>query len=404
MALPPEVGDREVQKFVETDAGRVAVRIQDEYVNGVSTDNSTTTSLAGNATYTGTWVDVSGYDSVMTATKADQTGTLYMEFSETNTGSARSSLTYSIAANINEVHRLSVTNRYYRTRFVNDSTDQTDFMLTTLFGGHTALAAPSNLTQGLDADAVMVRVISEETDIARNKRSGMKIVNKFGRNPDIDTASVPEDIWAAGGVYTGFPVGDDELVTLVSSSVNDAAAGSGARTVRIYGLDTDGNEQDEVMTLNGTTLVDSANTYTRVNRLIVLTSGSSNQAFNDGTLTVAHKTTTANVFVVVPAGFNQSQVLAYTIPAGKTGYMRHLMVEVKRSTSASIDGALWVRNNGASPRLTRIFSATQAEEHQIDVLGGVVLDALTDVTVRITSCSANNITVTGQFDLMLVDN
>ena len=29
MALPPEVGDREVQKFVETDAGDVAVRILD---------------------------------------------------------------------------------------------------------------------------------------------------------------------------------------------------------------------------------------------------------------------------------------------------------------------------------------------------------------------------------------
>jgi hypothetical protein len=28
MTLPPEVGDREYQKFVETDAGDVAVRVQ----------------------------------------------------------------------------------------------------------------------------------------------------------------------------------------------------------------------------------------------------------------------------------------------------------------------------------------------------------------------------------------
>ncbi len=51
---------------------------------------------------------------------------------------------------------------------------------------------------------------------------------------------------------------------MVSSSANDTSAWSGARTIKIFGLDASGVEQTEMITLNGTTAVDSVGTYTRV--------------------------------------------------------------------------------------------------------------------------------------------
>lgn len=63
----------------------------------------------------------------------------------------------------------------------------------------------------------------------------LSIVNIQGRNSDVDTAS-PEAIWEGGGIYTGQPVGGSaETIDVFSSNANDAAAGTGLRTVRLFG-------------------------------------------------------------------------------------------------------------------------------------------------------------------------
>lgn len=404
MTLPENVADRIYQSFTEDAEGNVVRRTDSSKSGLVLSTNSSLTPLGSAGEYTGTWVDVSTYSSVVVACKADQSGTIFMEFNHTDSGTAPSSLSYDVAANINEVHRLTITRPYFRVRYVNGSTAQSTFEVTSMAGEQTSLAAPANLTMGQDADATVARVIEAEQDIAEGKRAGYTIVNKFGRNPDIDTGTTPEDIWFGGGIYTGFPVGDDELITVVSSSANDTSAGSGARTIQIDGLDSDGMEQSETLTLNGTTKVNSVNTFTRVHRAFALTSGSSNQAFNAGNLTVQHLTTTANIFLTVPAGRNQSQVAAYTIPANKTGYLKKIDVTMKRSNTANADGGLWVRNNGASPRVISIFSLSQTDKFTENIYGGYVLPALTDVALRIFTVSANNTEVTAEFDMVLVNN
>ena len=373
-------------------------------VPGLDTQNSTTTPLSGSATYTGGWSDVSAFATVTVAAKSDVAGTLYLEFAnDSSQANADSTLTYAVAAGINEVHTLKRTRQFFRVRYVNGSTDQTTFEISAFAEQGAFLSAPLNLSLGQDADAIAVRAIESEIDIAEGKRSGYSIVNKFGRNSDVDAA---EDVWDGGGSYTGFPISTSELVTVVSSSTNDTSAGSGARTVKIFGLDANGAEQEETVTLDGTTLVDSVNTYSRVNRAIVLTSGGTptNSAFNAGAISVAHKTTTSNIFIVMPIGANQSQVCAYTIPAGKTGYLRKLNCFIDRSASATADGALWVRENGASPRLIRIFSVSQSDSINDEIYGGLVFPALTDIVVRITAVSTTNVEVTASFDLILVDN
>jgi len=369
----------------------------------ISDLNSSSAILANGETWTGTWEPVYYFPSVGVAVKTDQSGVLQMQFSPDGINQD-STLSYDVAADSNDVHRLTVTRGFYRASFTNDSgLDQTYFRLQSLYGAMTALTSTFNSTIQGDADTTVVRAIPAELDIARGKFQGISIVNKFGRNTDIGSATVPEDVWDGGGVYTGFPAGAAELVTLVSSSTDDtASAGSGARTCQIFGLDASGNEQTETINLNGQTKVDSANTYTRVNRVLVLTAGSAT-AFNAGTLTCQHKTTTANIFAVVPIGVNQSQVAAFTIPAGKTGYINQITVSVKRSNNAVIDYALWVRNSGAAPRLIRIGSDSQTSSAIDRIFGGIPLPALTDVTSRVTSSSANGVEVTAAFDLILVD-
>lgn len=65
---------------------------------------------------------------------------------------------------------------------------------------------------------------------------GAFYIDKVGRNPDVDAATAPEGVWNGGGLYTGFNAVAAQTVTVVSSSANDAAAGTGMRSVRLIGL------------------------------------------------------------------------------------------------------------------------------------------------------------------------
>ncbi len=239
--------------------------------------------------------------------------------------------------------------------------------------------------------------------IIEGQRPGYEIVNKFGRNDDIDTGSVPEDVWHGGGVYTGFPTGSPETIEVLSANANDTADGSGARTVILQGLDSNGNELSEIVTLNGTTPVTTTNTWTRMNRAIVLTSGADNQNFNAGDITARGSDDNSNVYMVMPAGTNQTQIACYTVPAGKTLYFKNFYVEMSRSSGTSASGGIWVRENGASPRIIRQFSISQNSAFNKSFIGGLVFPELTDFAVRVTSVSSNNASVTASFDIINVD-
>lgn len=124
-----------------------------------SASNNSTATLNAGATYTGTAEDVSLYPSVTVAVKTDQAGTLYMQFSPDGTN-WDSSLSFSVAAAVNEVHRLSVTRKYYRTVFTNTSgSNQTYFRLQTLFGRQAPLTSALNSTVQSDADSLVTRSV-----------------------------------------------------------------------------------------------------------------------------------------------------------------------------------------------------------------------------------------------------
>lgn len=108
-----------------------------------------------------------------------------------------------------------------------------------------------------------------------------KSVHVFGYNGDLDIGT--EDAWGAGGAYTFRAT--PTIPTIVSGSSDDDATDTGARTVRIYGLDSDYMEFTEVANLDGTTPVTLANSYLRINKMIVLTAGTG--GINSGALTVA---------------------------------------------------------------------------------------------------------------------
>lgn len=238
------------------------------------------------------------------------------------------------------------------------------------------------------------------TEAAIGRISNVSYVDKFGRNSDIDVGD--EDVWEGGGTYTGLPTGSPETVELFSSDANDTAAGTGARTVRITGLLTSSSTAytTEDITLNGTTPVTSVSSYYRVNRVQVLTAGGGGE--NAGTITCRHSTTTGNVFASVQAGANQSQVAAYTIPAGKIGVVTHFDCRMSRSTGSvgSANVTFRVRPTGGVFNARRNFEITN---QTVYTTSNLILNAGDDIKVRVESVSDTNTIVTADIEILLID-
>ena len=166
---------------------------------------------------------------------------------------------------------------------------------------------------------------------------------------------------------------DDNLVTsagtvfLASTDANDTAAGTGARTVLVEGVDTAGDEQQEIVTLNGTTKVETAKTWHGINRLLVLTAGTSR--YNEGTIWCGDGTWTLGVpdtkYNMVYAGDGSSSIGMYVIPAGYEAYIYAVTavigsdVDPVQFTIRVYDGAVqrvFARATGVASTNLRVYS------------------------------------------------
>lgn len=229
---------------------------------------------------------------------------------------------------------------------------------------------------------------------------GAKILNLFGRN---SSTAAGEDIWNGSSVYTGFPVGGNaEQIELFSS--NDADVG----TVDIDGLDGNWSYQTESISVNGTTHTFGTKTWRRIFTGIFRKTGS-DTAFNVGTITGRHKTTTANVFFQMPIGRGQTNIFIYTVPAGKKALLLNLTSAIRRGTqgaslsAVAADGSLWVREYGKSPRLRRPFVVEGGMVFSEEIPGGFMLSEKTDLTCRINSITTSGADIIVKSDIIEYD-
>ena len=158
-----------------------------------------------------------------------------------------------------------------------------------------------------------------ELQVSRGQIPGHRSVSVFGYNPDVDTTRVT--VWPYTGILPLIPVAAQLKVS--SSNANDAAAGTGARTVFLGGLDANHREISEIVTLNGRTEVLTAKSYLHINDAYVATAGSGLSAAGDiyfgaGTVTAG---VPATVYDLIKFDYNQRITGSYTIPAGFTGYL-----------------------------------------------------------------------------------
>jgi len=232
--------------------------------------------------------------------------------------------------------------------------------------------------------------------VQQGKVPGYSMVNKFGYNPSIGSLAF-ETIWETGDDYPWQSTA--VTVDVVSDNTNDDVAGTGARTLRIQGLDGSYNLAEETVDMDGTTTVTTTQTFLRVFRMSVETAGSSGN--NEGTITVTY-TGGSDVAATITAGNGQTLMTLYTIPAGYTGYL--LSMNISSGKDQEMDFKFIQRDNG-------VANAAFQTKQFLNVRGGqttVIFNAINVIPqksdIYVSGKASSTSSSSASFDLLLVQD
>lgn len=188
---------------------------------------------------------------------------------------------------------------------------------------------------------------------------------------------------------------------IASTSVNDTSAGTGARVIIIFGLNSNYDAQQEIVSLNGQTEVNTIQQFLRVNVVQVISVGS--LGYNEGTIYIGGSDNSfvlgepdLNVYRTIGvdtntdnAGINISTNSTYTIPRNHTA----VAIDFKVATDATSAKPLLVRG------IVKLFGGPEiifgnlnfngSQEFQFGGFGA--LPERTDVIVRTRAKTASSV-------------
>lgn len=227
-----------------------------------------------------------------------------------------------------------------------------------------------------------------QQDLIANAAAGYGTLKKrgftFGRCNDVD--DVPRDLWNGPTALYQFPAAAQQM-EVVSTSANDAAAGTGARQVFIHYLDNNYAIQSEIVTLNGLTpVLTAALNILRINEVHAWAVGSGRSAAGNISVRAVGGATT---YALIEAGSNNAHQAVYTIPAGYWGYASHWQV----SSGSSGNHFCWIELLADCHLGVRVPGVMLTQDEQGTQNGGLIITfptpipipEKTDVVLRATS-------------------
>jgi len=233
-------------------------------------------------------------------------------------------------------------------------------------------------------------------EVQQGKIPGYSMVNKFGYNSSIGSGAF-ETIWETGDDYPWQSTA--VTVDVVSDDSNDDVAGTGARTLRIQGLDGSYNFAEETVDMDGTVTVTTTQEFLRVFRMSVETAGTSGN--NVGNISVTY-TGGSDVAATITAGNGQTLMTLYTIPAGYTGYL--LSMNISSGKDQEMEFKFIQRDNS-------VANAAFQTKQFLDVRGGqttVIFNAINVIPeksdIYVSGKASSTSSASASFDLLLVQD
>jgi hypothetical protein len=409
--------------------------------NLLDTGNSSEALLGIGAVFTGSWVDTLDYGTAIVGVESDvdsATDGLVIEYS-TNGVHACQDDKFTITGGIGKVFSVGMSNRYMRVKYTNGGVGQGSFHLQTILKNSPIKNSSHRINDSIVAEddaELMKSVITGETpagtftnvqvtadgnlsisdnssglSIAAGDVAGTTFVHKFGNAPDFDTSDGSVVCWDGaddGGInqmqYTYSTTAD--IDSLSSDNNGDT------QDIEVQGLDTNYDLVIQTITLTGQTRKALDTSLIRVFRLKNV--GSTNLAgqlycYVNTALTTGTPNDKTKIRALIDNGNNQTLMALYTIPNGKTGYMRDWYAGVAGASKSSnyvID--VYARPFGQVFQLKHKSAigdnGTSQTKHKYTE--PEVFQAKTDIMMEVSmqAVGGTGAAVSAGFDLVLIDD
>ena len=230
-----------------------------------------------------------------------------------------------------------------------------------------------------------------ELNVSAGIMTEMANVHKFGAV--VSTSATYDTVWSEGGAYE-FP-GDAGTITVVSTSAQDKSVGTGASSIVVQGLDANYDEVQETILLNGTDSVSGSVNFLRTHRAFVDYGNT-----NAGNITISIGST---VTCAIAEDMGQSQVAFYTVPAGKSAFLKQFTATQNKNQENAV--RMFQRQNEDSAvkpfRLVtelNLYGSNFIKPYSYPVF----FPEKTDIEVR--AYTGSNCTVSTTFDILVADS
>lgn len=242
-------------------------------------------------------------------------------------------------------------------------------------------------------------------DVAQGKFPEHSLIHKFGRNN-----SVPNGSWELVSLLSnGSPFRTSPVTVRIKASGNalDVIGGSGAHGVTVIGIAADLTEVVETIATSGVSAsLPTTTSFWRIYRAYVSTVG----AYNDSNASaiIIEDSGGEDDMISIGPDKGQTQHTAYSIPAGKTGYLLSVHLTTGHTTPA--DFRLLTRDDLSNT--SSLMSPKRLKIYWDDVLGDIHyvprspelrLEAGTDIWIEARG-SGGSVKVAANFELLLVDD
>ncbi len=188
-----------------------------------------------------------------------------------------------------------------------------------------------------------------ELQVSRGQVAYHSSRNVFGTSSAIGTSFTTP--WELGNTNALPLISTASTLDVASSSASDTS-----QIVRLIGLDADYNEIAENVSLNGTTVVTTTNSFKAINDFITV---SGNCAGN-----VTAKIG-ATVYAQITAGAGRNQAAIFTVPAGFSFYLARIDAFSATATGASKYITFLNKNTFADGRVFQVAETTFAQRMDI---------------------------------------